>query len=121
MISCFFLTQVDKLLNAPRMYPECSLPFPEDFVTVALLSLSIPFYSLSYFFKIHFNILMLKFTTSKPLLTLGFPADFVRFLISTCFCLMNVVHFNVSYILWFVGFFCINYTYLGGGLRWHSG
>jgi len=28
---------------------------------------------------------------------------------------MNVVHFNVSYILWFVGvvFFCINYTYLG--------
>ena len=86
------------------MYPECSLPFPED-VTVALLSFSIPFYSLPYFFQIHVNILMLKSTTSKPLLSLGFPADLCMLFNFYVFFLMNVVHFNVSYILWFVGFF----------------
>jgi hypothetical protein len=64
------------------MCPECSLPFPQDVVTVATLSFSIPFYSLSYFFKVHFNILILKSNTSKPVLPLGFPTDFSRISVS---------------------------------------
>jgi len=95
------------------MHPECSLPFLQD-VTVAMLSFSIPFYTLSYFFKIHFNIVMLKSATSELLLSLGFPADFLRVLFSVKGFLMNVVHRNVSYILWFVVVVLyINYTYLG--------
>jgi hypothetical protein len=95
------------------MHPECSLPFSQD-VTVATLSFPIPFYALSYFFKIHFNIITLKSTTSEPLLSLGFPADFLRVSFSVKNFLMNVVHLNVFYILWFVVVvLCINCTYLG--------